>query len=199
MKRLLCPPLFLLLIPPLFGAATHAGESVRPAFAEFFSNLEAECTNAYTGALLQKPDFVRAFTGTEEMQMHFRECSGTELRIPLHVENETDDSWNRSRTWILTLHDDGLELRHDHRNADGSDSANTMYGGFSVGEGTDREQLFQSLPRTEEAGEFRGWRIIYEPGQSYTYGTTSLDGYIIAFTFDLSETIDAPPAPWGHE
>lgn len=198
MHRTPFSPLLLLLAVALVPASVRA-ETAPPAFVEFFQQLAAKCGNAYTGALLKKPDFVELFSGTEEMQMHFRRCDETRLEIPLHIEDETDGSWNRSRTWILTLHEDGLELRHDHRRVDGSDSANTMYGGFSVGEGTATEQLFQSMPRTEAAGEFRGWRIIHEPGQRYTYGTTSLDGYIIAFTFDLSETIEAPPAPWGHD
>ena len=171
-----------------------------PAFVQFFEMLSEECGNAYAGELMIQPETVNMFTGTERMEMHFMECSENELKIPFHIENEIDGTWDRSRTWILTLHEDGLELRHDHRNPDGTDEEVTMYGGFSVDEGTAHEQQFQSVPRTEEAeGEFRGWRIEYYPGERYTYGTIWQDEWNIMVQFDLSETIDPPPLPWGHE
>lgn len=171
-----------------------------PAFVQFFNHLAKECGNAYAGALQVQPDHIDMFTGTEEMQMHFRECHEDHLKIPFHIENEEEGEWNRSRTWILTLHEDGLELRHDHRKSDGTDDEVTMYGGFSVGEGTAFEQRFRSGPRTDEAdGAFRGWRIIYAPGESYTYGTVWEEEWNIMVQFDLTETIETPPAPWGHE
>lgn len=171
-----------------------------PAYVQFFNNLAMECGNAYAGSLQIQPDHIDMFTGTEEMQMHFRECHEDHLKIPFHIENEAEGTWDRSRTWILTLHEDGLELRHDHRKPDGTDDDVTMYGGFSVGEGTAFEQRIQSGPRTEDAdGAFRGWRIEYEPGRHYTYGTVWEDEWNIMVQFDLSETIEPPPVPWGHE
>ncbi|TVQ64822.1 MAG: hypothetical protein EA360_11500 [Balneolaceae bacterium] len=171
-----------------------------PAFVQFFNHLALECNNAYAGSLQVQPAHINMFTGTEEMQMHFRECHEDHLKIPFHIENESDGSWDRSRTWILTLHEEGLELRHDHRKADGSDDDVTMYGGFSEGEGTEFVQRFRSGPRTEEAdGAFRGWRIEYVPGERYTYGTIWEDEWNIMVQFDLSEAIETPPAPWGHD
>lgn len=171
-----------------------------PAFVRFFNNLAMECENAYAGGLQVQPDHIDMFTGTEGMQMHFRECHEDHLKIPFHIENEADGRWDRSRTWILTLHEDGLELRHDHRKPDGTDDEVTMYGGFSVGEGTAYEQRFRSGPRTEEAdGAFRGWRIEYAPQEHYTYGTIWEDEWNIMVQFDLTKTIETPPAPWGHE
>ena len=74
-----------------------------------------------------------------------------------------------------------------------------MYGGYSADEGDAHVQRFQSVQRTEEEGEFRGCRIEYLPGESYTYGTVWGDEWNIMIQFDLSESITPPPAPWGHE
>lgn len=204
MKKQIVPILPFILLLIFFLSCTE-NESAQPAddspaFVQFFNNLAEECGNAYAGALQVQPDHIDMFTGTEGMEMHFSECHEDHLKIPFHIENEEEGIWNRSRTWILTLHEDGLELRHDHRKPDGTDDDVTMYGGFSVGEGTAFEQRFRSGPRTEDAdGAFRGWRIIYTPGESYTYGTIWEDEWNIMVQFDLKETIETPPAPWGHE
>lgn len=195
---LLIPSLALLTACAERVSAQQADDS--PAFVQFFNNLALECGNAFAGGLRVQPDDVDMFTGTEGMQIHFRECHEDHLEIPFHIEKEAEETWDRSRTWIMTLHEDGLELRHDHRKPDGTADDVTMYGGFSVGEGTAYEQRFQSRPRTEAAdGAFRGWRIQYKPGEHYTYGTIWEDEWNIVVQFDLREPIGTPPAPWGHE
>jgi hypothetical protein len=139
-------------------------------------------------------------TGTEELVVHFRECDGDTLRIPFHIEVEATGSWDRSRTWILTrAPGDRLELRHDHRESDGTPSERTMYGGFSETPGTANRQDFVSVERTEESGYPRGWRIEIVPGERYTYGTTRRGEWSWRVDFDLTRPIDPPPAPWGHE
>lgn len=174
--------------------------STEPGYIQFFNALSEKCGDTHPGQVMIQPETVNMFTGTEMMAMHVRECSENQLKIPFHIENEATGEWDRSRTWILTLHDDGLELRHDHRRPDGTDDDVTMYGGFSVDEGTANIQRFQSEVRTEQAeGEFRGWQIEFFPGDRYTYGTIWQDQWNIMVQFDLSEDIEEPPAPWGHE
>ncbi len=166
----------------------------------FFNQLADHCGNAYPGGLTLEPEGDDMLTGTEMLIVHFRECDENQLKQPFHIELEDEDDWDRSRTWIYTRHDDGLELRHDHRNRDGSDDDVTMYGGFSVGDGTAMRQEFQSVERTEETGIFRGWRIEIVPGDRYTYGTIRGEEWSWRVDFDLSEPLDeVPPAPWGHE
>lgn len=178
----------------------QANKSNQPGYVQFFDALSEICGDAYPGQLLIQPETVDMFTGTEKMVMHVRECSENQLKIPFHIENETTGEWDRSRTWIITLHDDGLELRHDHRRPDGDFDDITMYGGLSVDEGTANIQRFQSAERTREAdGEFRGWRIEFFPGERYTYGTVWHDEWNIMVQFDLTVKIEEPPAPWGHE
>lgn len=169
-------------------------------FELFFQALAQHCGHAYSGGLTLEPEGDDMLTGTEQLIVHFRECDDKQLKLPFHIELEAEQSWDRSRTWVISKHDDGLELRHDHRKPDGSDDSNTMYGGFSVGEGLAVLQQFQSIPRTEESGYFRGWRIEIEPGVRYTYGTVRGDGWSWRIDFDLSQPLsELPPAPWGHE
>lgn len=166
----------------------------------FFDQLAEHCGNAYPGSLTLEPEGDEMLTGTEMLIVHFRECDENQLKVPFHIELEDDEGWDRSRTWIFTRHDDGLELRHDHRNRDGSDDEVTMYGGFSVGVGTAMRQEFQSIERTEETKIFRGWRVEIVPGDRYTYGTIRGEEWSWRVDFDLSEPLDeVPPAPWGHE
>lgn len=166
----------------------------------FFDQLAEECGYAYPGSLTLEPEGDEMLTGDELLIVHFRECDENELMLPFHIEQADENDWDRSRTWIYTRHSDGLELRHDHRLRDGSDDDVTMYGGYSVGDGTAMRQEFMSEERTEEMGHFRGWRIEYVPGERYTYGTIARDEWTWRVDFDLSEPLDElPPAPWGHE
>jgi hypothetical protein len=164
---------------------------------QFMTNLATHCGNAYAGGLTLAPPGDTMLEGGELLVVHFRECGENELRLPFHIRN-MDGTWNRSRTWILTRHDGRIELRHDHRKPDGSEDDMTMYGGFTISEGTPSLQIFQSVPRSEETGIFRGWRLEIEPGVRYTYGTVRGEEWSWRIDFDLSSPIETPPAPWGH-
>ena len=168
-------------------------------YEQYFDALAVQCGNAYPGVLTLEPPGDGMLTGTELLIVHFRECDEHRLKMPFHIELEEDEDWHRSRTWIFTKHEDGLEIRHDHRKRDGSEDDVTMYGGFSVGEGTAIRQEFKSVESTEETGHFRGWRIEIEPGIRYTYGTIRDTTWSWRVDFDLTEPLDElPPAPWGH-
>jgi hypothetical protein len=164
----------------------------------FLAAFASHCGNAYAGGLTLAPPGDTMLEGDELLVVHFRECREDELRLPFHIRN-MDGTWNRSRTWILTRHDGQIELRHDHRKPDGTDDDVTMYGGFTIDEGTPGRQIFQSVPRTQETGIFRGWRLEIEPGVRYTYGTVRGDEWSWRIDFDLSSPIENPPAPWGHD
>jgi hypothetical protein len=164
----------------------------------WFAAMASHCGQAYPGGLTLEPPGDEMLTGTELLIVHFRECEDGLLKVPFHIEKEADESWDRSRTWIFTHHGDSLEIRHDHRKPDGSEDDFTMYGGFSVGEGSALRQEFKSVPRSEETGMFRGWRIEIEPGVRYTYGTIRDTTWSWRVDFELSTPVEAPPAPWGH-
>lgn len=57
------------------------------------------------------------------MQITVQVISDTEIRIPLQVGED------KSRTWVLTRSAAGVQLKHDHRHADGTPDEVTNYGG----------------------------------------------------------------------
>ncbi len=178
----------------------EASLEIAEAHRAFMENLAVPCGEAFPGGLVFEPEGDEMLTGTEELLVHFRSCEPHEVQIPFHVEVEATGEWDRSRTWYVMVVDGGLELRHDHRMADGSEDTRTWYGGFSVGEGSATRQDFASPERTEAAGVPVGWRIEIEPGHHYRYGTTWDGEYDWLIEFDLSEAIsgEIPPA-WGWE
>jgi len=202
---LVCLPAFLLGCgqrasedaPDAHLPAVEVAEA-SPAEA-FLDNLAAHCGSAFRGGLTLEPPGDDMLTGTEALIVHFRECGPDTVRIPFHIEIEETGSWDRSRTWILSLAPgERLELRHDHREPDGTPSERTMYGGFTETPGTPERQDFVSVQRTEESGYARGWRIEIVPGERYTYGTTRRGEWSWRVDFDLTEPVDPPPPPWGH-
>ena len=133
--------------------------------------------------------------------MHVRGCQTPEreLRVPFHVGED------RSRTWVLTRVGDGLRLKHDHRHADGSPDAVTLYGGDTREAGSAARQAFPvdaesvaMFERTGLAGSVRNtWAMEVEPGRRFVYELSRPDGRLFRVEFDLSQPIATPPPPWG--
>ena len=101
----------------------------------FFQNVRKLCGQRFEGATefpLDEPG--HALAG-KKLVISVEQCSETEIRIPLQAGED------KSRTWILTLHDGRLLLKHDHRHADGTPDKVTMYGGWAV-EGDANRQRF---------------------------------------------------------
>ncbi|HUG42465.1 MAG TPA: hypothetical protein VMM12_18525 [Longimicrobiales bacterium] len=185
-RRALFPLLLFCLADS--GCASSA-EPAHPQTA-FLTSLARHCGRAYAGRIIQRPAGDRLFRGDERLVVHFRECSDDQLKLPFHVEA------NRSRTWILTRTDSGIDLRHDHRHADGSPDETTMYGAHTRTEGAAARQEFLR-PRGPD-GVVSGWAIEIVPGQRYTYGTIRDGEWRYRLDFDLTTPIEAPPPPWGH-
>jgi hypothetical protein len=166
----------------------------------WWARLSEPCGEAFPGRLGHAPPGDDMLQGEELLVVHFDVCGEDEIRLPFHIEN-LDGSWDRSRTWIFRRTDDGrIELRHDHRQPDGTEDEQTWYGAWTVGEGTPSEQRFLIEDRTYPDGLVRGWRVIIEPGVGYTYGTIRGDDWSWRVDFNLSVPLDAPPPPaWGYE
>jgi hypothetical protein len=205
------PKIFLpILLLALVGCQDEAAETPTPDPEEvgafdpesppaeaFFDNLAAQCGAAFPGQLAVAPEGDDMLEGDELLVVHFRHCGDQELRIPFHIE-QMDGEWDRSRTWIIRKVDDRLELRHDHREPDGSESEMTQYGGFTETPGNANQQEFRYDMEYAD-GSVRGWRIIIRPGEEYIYGTIRNGEWTWRVDFDLSEPMeDTPPAPWGH-
>lgn len=184
-------------------ATTATPDAATPPQQAFFSNLSALCGKAYAGRIVADqpaPTGADPFTG-KSLVMHVRECNGDTIRIPFHVGDD------RSRTWVLTRSAAGLRLKHDHRHADGSADAVTMYGGDTVDAGTASRQQFpvDAESRAMFTREGRSvsntnvWAMEVVPAQVFVYELARPGGRLFRLEFDLTQPVAPPPAPWGAE
>ncbi len=187
----------------LLVAVSARGESMpedsQPA-AQFLANLSQHCGKAFAGRISANepasPD--DAFAG-KALVMHVRDCGTEEVRVPFHVGDD------HSRTWVLTMQPSGLQLKHDHRHADGSPDGLTLYGGVSVDAGTPQRQEF---PADQESKDLfvreqipvsvdNTWAMEIAPGERFVYELTR-PNRVFRVEFDLSQPVDLPPAAWGY-
>ena len=166
----------------------------------FFQRLLNACGKAFEGRIVANqptPTTPDAFEG-KALVMHVRDCSEREVRIPFHVGDD------HSRTWVVTRTNHGLRLKHDHRHADGTSDAVTMYGGDSQGDGTEVRQEFpvdaESIALFEREGLMASvsnvWAIEVDHSKDFVY-ELARPGRLFRVAFDLTRPVPAPPAPWG--
>jgi len=181
--------------PPQSAAPPAATtESAQDAF---FTNLTHLCGRTYAGSVVTT-DAADADMAGQELIMHVRDCSESEIRIPFNVGE------NRSRTWVITRTDTGLRLKHDHRHEDGSEDAVTQYGGDTANEGTSTRQEFpvdqfsQDLFRANELPQSvtNVWAVEVNPSETFAYELRRENRHF-RVEFDLTQEVETPPASWG--
>jgi len=119
------------------------------------------------------------------------QCTGGGFRIPLAVGED------RSRTWVLTTVDGRLQLKHDHRHADGTPDAVTNYGGRALDEGTatrvafpaDEESKALFLREGLPASVDNTWALELHPGRILAYELTRPGGRRFRIEFDLAQPV----------
>jgi hypothetical protein len=177
------------------GPALHDGEMPIPAGEQraFFEGLLALCGQAYEGRAMHVPETDDAFTG-RRLVMHVSSCSESEIRIPFHVGDD------RSRTWVVRRVGAGLELKHIHRHADGTEATNTNYGGTTSARGTPHRQEFPADAVSVAAVAARAtqwWFLEHNPGRLFAYGLfREAGGMHYRIEFDLTAPVPTPPAAW---
>lgn len=172
---------------------------------EFLARIASHCGQAFAGRIVANeppPAEADPFEG-QQLVMHVRGCDepAQQLRVPFHVGDD------RSRTWVITRTTTGLRLKHDHRHADGSDDAVTMYGGDTVEAGDAIRQQFpvdaESIALFEREGLAGSvtnvWAMEIEPGQRFLYELARPGGRLFQVEFDLTSPVAVPPPPWGAE
>lgn len=103
--------------------------------ALFFENVRKLCGKRFDGATEFPKDEPGHPLAGKKLTISVEQCSDNEIRIPLQAGED------RSRTWILTLRDGRLLLKHDHRHADGTPDKMTMYGGWAAEGGANRQRF----------------------------------------------------------
>jgi hypothetical protein len=172
---------------PLVSIETHDN---------FFNAIKAHCGKAFIGKVSK--DNVGNTFGGEQLIMHVRECSDTQLHIPFHVGDDA------SRTWIVTKTGSGLMLKHDHRNKDGSFHTSTMYGGHTDSRGYSEVQSFPADAYSKQlfidsginASTDNVWQMMIYPERfSYRLVRPARE---VQVDFDLTKPVDLPKTPWGY-
>lgn len=181
--------------------AASAASDAAPA-GQFFHALQQLCGKRFTGVIVADqppPAADDPFTG-RVLEMHVRDCSADEVRIPFAVGED------RSRTWVITRTATGLRLKHDHRHSDGTPDALTMYGGDTVDAGSANRQAFPANAFSKALFEREGravsirnvWTLGIEPDERFVY-ELSRPGRSFRVEFDLATPVAVPPAPWGAD
>ncbi|NND45392.1 MAG: hypothetical protein HKN58_08710 [Xanthomonadales bacterium] len=167
----------------------------------FLAAIARHCGQSFAGEVVANhpPADSDPFEGVS-LVMHVRDCSDGRLAVPFHVGAD------HSRTWLLTLRETGLQLKHDHRHEDGSPDAVTMYGGTSDTPGSVRRQEFPvdaesiEMFRREglDASVVNTWAMEIVPDDYFLYELARPTGRLFQVRFDLSQPVPTPPAAWGH-
>ena len=116
-------------------AAASPSPAEASAVALFFQNVRKLCGQRFDGATEFPQDDPSHPLAGKKLIISVEQCSDNEIRIPLQAGED------KSRTWILTLREGRLLLKHDHRHADGTPDKLTMYGGWAS-EGDATRQRF---------------------------------------------------------
>ena len=190
-----------LLLGGCASAPSSSAAAAHPTPADaFYSSVAALCGQAFAGrVVVDRPAQAPSAFDHQPLVMHVRECDAGTVRIPFHVGDD------HSRTWVLTRTGDGLRLKHDHRHADGSDDAVTMYGGDTDTPGTALRQEFPvdahsvAMFTSEgmQASTRNTWAMEIEAGRRFVYELARPDGRLFRVEFDLAEPVALPPPPWG--
>lgn len=109
----------------------------------FFEGLGELCGATFVGETVY-PEEPGEDWRDQRLVATIEQCTEEEIRIPLAVGE------NRSRTWVITPTGSGLQLKHDHRHADGTPDDVTQYGGTTKTEGTALAQSFPADAYTAE-------------------------------------------------
>ncbi len=192
-------PVFVVLSNLLFasGLAQETVSSI-PSQDEFFRAISELCGKAYSGTVTVDTSASDSFAN-KKLIMHVRRCGETQLQIPFHVGEDS------SRTWLLTKTGSGLSLKHDHRHRDGTEDVLTQYGGHTVDAGWAQVQSFpadqysKSLFVENAIPQSVGntWQMFIYPDR-FTYRLIR-QGLEFRVDFDLTNPVEAPPAPWGYD
>lgn len=190
----------ILLINTLFMAASLSSISVSaapsPAQQQFFDQLKALCGKAFAGKTTVDNQPSAAFSG--DMVMHVRDCSDTQIQLPFVVGE------NRSRTWIISKTDTGLQLQHQHKHKDGTDDESTLYGGHTATPGWAEAQSFPAddysknlfiKTKTPQSVD-NTWHMYLYPNEIFSYRLTR-EGREFRVDFDLTKAVALPKTNWG--
>lgn len=160
----------------------------------FWNQLKALQGKTFEGQLVGAPandDFAG-----KKLVMHVLYSDDETILIPFNVGD------NLSRTWILKYQNDRIQLKHDHRHANGEKDEITMYGGTSTNQGTSSMQVFPADQETVDMlpGAYSNVWWVTVDSTIFTYNLRRVGtDRLFTVSFDLTKEIEKPAPSWGWE
>ncbi len=152
----------------------------------FIENFKPFCQKSFEGKVLFPEGDKNPFKG-QSLQITVAVCETTLVRIPFIVGED------KSRTWVLTIDDNGLLLKHDHRHEDGTPDKITMYGGYANEKGNALQQFFPADEHTATlipAAATNEWSLQWIDDQQKLHYMLSRNGELrFMAEFDLSTPV----------
>lgn len=170
-NNLLSSLIIATLLISVITVQSHAAEPVSTPVLNanqqaFFDKVKSMCGARFEGDSVFPEDPGDAFRGQLLVAM-VETCGDDEIRIPFLVGPDA------SRTWVLTRTAKGLQLKHDHRHADGTPDEVTLYGGVAVDAGSALSQSFPADGYTADLipeASTNEWFLSFSAdGQELTY------------------------------
>ena len=170
------------------GLVLSACAAAQPPAEEFFENMTSLCDRTVEGRVVSNQDVDADWIG-QTLVVGPVTCETDVIRMPLAVGED------RSRTWVLSRVEDGLEFRHEHVEPDGSPSAVTQYGGYAAwDEGTATRQAFPADEKTKANFTENGI-----PVSNTNVWTFTLDGSTLTYALARPETELGPERDFRAE
>lgn len=176
----------LCCVAPLSAAEPSPALDARAAFFARLCDLQGA---AFVG--------LTVFTSLEDdpfadarLIMFVESCDESTIRVPFRVGDDA------SRTWIITLGDDGsLQLKHDHRDDDGTPHDLTNYGGVATDDGSNPHR--QRFPADDEtvamlpAAATNVWTLEFVPDRAvFVYDLQRHGAPRFRAEFDLTTPVE---------
>lgn len=178
----------IFVLSVLAGLSLNAQNSL-----DFKFEIEKHCGKAYEGTITEGGKEGDGFVG-KRLVMQVLSCEQDRVRIPFYVGED------KSRTWVLSFNDERIQLKHDHRNRDGSDEDITMYGGTTANSGWSDLQMFPADEETCQLIDYAchniWWMTIDDTSFSYNLRRIGSDR-LFTVVFDLSKPVPFDEEPWG--
>lgn len=161
----------------------------------FWQKLSKHCGRAYEGEVTTDISENDPFAG-KRLIMHVVVCGEGYIHIPFLVGDD------KSRTWVLTMKNGLIKLKHDHRHEDGTEDKITQYGGTSSNSGMDNMQIFPADQETTDLIPYAAnnvWWITLDDDY-FTYNLRRIGTErLFSVKFNLKKEVESPGPAWGWE
>lgn len=189
MKKLALTAVFVAATAVALSSCAGSSEPTNPQDA-FLARLNALCGQTFEGRVVSTDTADEDFR-SNRLIMHVRDCAPNEVGIPFAVGED------RSRRWIITRTDEGLRLKHDHRDEQGVIHGYHMYGGDTADAGTadrqefpvDQESIEQFLAGDAAVSTTNIWAVEVKPDDIFAYELRRPEGRFLRVEFDLTRPI----------